>query len=56
MLRESSVVGELGRYAARSLGERRRRVVTAPVPLANGYGKPVLLVPGFPAGGPASRA
>lgn len=49
MLRESSVVGELGRYAVRSLGERRRRTVTYVAP-SSGFGEPVLLVPGFMAG------
>src|SRR5207244_1834447 len=50
MLREASVVTELGRYAARSLGERRRRGVTTYVPHESGHGDPVLLVPGFMAG------
>jgi triacylglycerol lipase len=50
MLRESSVVGELGRYAVRSLGERRRRGVTSNAVPTTGLGDPVLLVPGFMAG------
>ena len=49
MLRETSVVGELGRYAVRSVGDRRRRRVTY-VPPTSGLGEPVLLVPGFMAG------
>jgi len=50
MLRESSVVGELGRYAVRSLAERRRRGATTYAAPPTGYGEPVLLVPGFMAG------
>lgn len=51
VLREGSVVGEAGRYAVRSVGERRaRRATPYTGRLAVRAVDPVLLVPGFMAG------
>src|SRR3954468_21120327 len=51
VLREGSAVAELGRYAARAVGERHNRRAT-PYASRGGSrgGDPVLLVPGFMAG------
>ena len=49
------MVREVGRYAVRSLGERRRPRVAYVAPAA-GLGEPVLLVPGFMAGDPTLNA
>lgn len=50
VLRESSVVGEVGRYALRSVADRRGRRSASYAAPAAGLGEPVLLVPGFMAG------
>src|SRR5215217_1189545 len=51
VLREGSAVAELGRYAARAVGDRRPRRSTAYASRGRNLGgDPVLLVPGFMAG------
>jgi pimeloyl-ACP methyl ester carboxylesterase len=49
VLREGSVVAEVGRYALRSAGECRGRR-SWPPSRTSGFGDPVILVPGFLAG------
>src|SRR3954464_557955 len=51
VLREGSAVAELGRYALRSVGQRRsRRTTSYAARPATRYADPVVLVPGFLAG------